>query len=503
MQCARFGKLITAVTVGCLFLSSQTISSYSADTRDPRVVDHVISGNGDLIPASPVAGSLAAPAAVAAANSPLITIPNRKPLSVSEVTTTLNTLFEWGPASSRYATNFLMLPGTLDIKNDNKATVLGSTPDTQILYRPYSVSDQRISIKISRPGALVALPAFSVDPGNAIFVRLEGFGNLVPIPVAEVVEASFVNGLVTRLLLGEYQRMWKKNLNLSFATNSAFNAIIGDAFVQPANYSAPNPAEFSAAVKSILANNPVQPVSLLYGWKAGDDLDALVGTDVKYREAVWKLLGSRFSIQDMGRMVAFTLTYLSGYSKNQRIVAIINGGTADAVKDPTKILDNLASDPNITTAKNMMSGFIQNIIAEMYVISRNTTMEAGERDKLVGLYYGFIKGLTSGASDAADQVYLDVFKLAYGLGYQTGFRDGYAEGYAAGYKDGYAVGYKNAWAEANKTITALQGQVSDLQNQLSQARQPGGGGDFWDTVSHIGSAIGTAVGTIGGIIGLF
>jgi len=88
----------------------------------------------------------------------------------------------------------------------------------------------------------------------------------------------------------------------------------------------------------------VQPPALLLGWRAGQDLDDI---DPKYKQSVWKLVGSRFTAYDIGRMITYTLSYLAGYAKNNRVLALVSGGIVKAEKDSAAILASFETDPNI------------------------------------------------------------------------------------------------------------------------------------------------------------
>jgi len=459
---------------------------------------------GNPVPTAAAASGSATSSSASSTGSDLslLSVPPEHELSQADIVATLNKLFEWGPATTRYAQNFIMLPGLLNIKDDTKSNVLSAPVGSVYIYKPYNLANPNIGLKVQRIPELVPLFAFQGDTGNAIFVWLDGFGIRVPIAAAELEEAAFISGLTTRLLLGEYSRAWNKAGNhelsptgLNFNT-TVFSNLLADQYALAANW--PDKVTYDDALKNLLANFPVHPAGVLWGWHAGEDLDKLTGPDVAYRDAVWKLIGGRFGFDDIGTMTAYTLNYMVGYAKNQRITALSQGTATDVLQDNAKILEHFASDTNINLANALVSGFQNCIVGEFYALSQNKIMNLEEKRLLLARYYAFIRGLNLGSQQAADQLYIDVFRLAYGIGYQTGFKDGYAQGYAAGFKDGYAAGYSKAWAEANVVIGRLQNQINTLQGQLDSANN---NNDFFGTVTKAANAVGTVVGVIASIFG--
>jgi hypothetical protein len=425
--------------------------------------------------------------------------------STQEITDILNDLFQWPPASHRYAGNFLLLPAPQTpekIKEDMAGPVLANPPGVVSPFYPYTLNDFNVHMRVVRPSSIVDLPIFANhppnDPSDAIFVVLDGFGSAVPISVANLMEANFTNGLVTRLVLGELVREWQSYPHGSVLTadklsfgDPPFTALIGDAFVNTASY---QPGEtFGDAVQSILEKNPVLPAGILWGWQAGDELDALTGGDLKFRTDVWKLITSRYSLSDIGEMTGFTLNYIIAFANNARIVSITDNSPMLGDAD---ILRQLALDDTMITYKKMLSDFNQVLIASFYAISRNSSLHnENDKGKLLSAYYSFMTGYSKGNIKSSDVIYDDVFTLGFGIGYKEGFRDGYSSGYAAGYKDGFASGYKAAWDAARQMIDDLNRQVSTLTNQT------GNSGGFLDTLGTIGNVVETAVGVIGAIFG--
>jgi hypothetical protein len=415
-------------------------------------------------------------------------VPKPTPLSTDQVTAILDDLFKW-PAASKYGTYFLLLPGAITLKQNVAANVAAIPAGQVYLYQPYPIANKSVAVKVLAVAGLQASWPFQAatgDPADADFVLLDGFAKQVPIPVADSVTANFINGLVTRLILGEYARAWKDGTTISAGDLSFAKYVMTPGFPDMNNASSyPANVKFEADLATLLQNNPVQPAGLLWGWKAGDELDALVGTDdAKYRADVWRLVKSRFTSADMGRMVAFTLSYLTGFIKNERIVSIAASSPQPLDKlNTTQIFDKLSTDTGVDFARLLLSQFHSSLIAEFYALSQNDKLPSEVKQDSLARVAGLIRGFESGSIAAADQVYIDVFQLAYGLGYKDGFRDGYAQGYAAGYRDGYAAGYAQAWKEANVVIQKLQRELDNAKSQNS----------FWNAVGAVASVVGTVL----------
>ena len=96
-----------------------------SDPRLPR--NAVITDTGVVLTSLPTAKRDAIVKPSNEVPKPIIGSLPHAPLSFAEVTKTLDTLFEWIPASSRYGTYFFMLPGPLHIEEDTRAQVFSSS----------------------------------------------------------------------------------------------------------------------------------------------------------------------------------------------------------------------------------------------------------------------------------------------------------------------------------------------------------------------------------------
>jgi hypothetical protein len=432
------------------------------------------------------------------------------PLSDSDISNVLSDLFQWEPARTRYSTYFFLLPKQQKIKQDEASKFLGLPvlPPPTVKYSPFDITglprDSVPSIILSVPinaapaGPRPALnnlnsaffrppnPADPNDPGDLIFVGLSGFtAAYVPIPVANVVENYFVDGLTARLVLGKYATaagldqgridFVKENAPIFPNTYNTYQA--------PRSYVFPGPpatsyAEaYSRSIDNLLSSVPVGPSALLLGWEAGEDLSHLQGADSKYLADTWKLISQRFNPEQVGEMTAFALTYLSGYLNDQRIVAIAKGQNPAPVTNLAQIFADRDQSTDAGQVSQILSGFSAAVLSEFYFVARNS-QAIKNSDLILARDANFVIGLQAGAVKATDVLFQDVFRLAYGLGQ----RDGYSEGYAAGEQDGYAQGYASASA-------ALQGMADS---------------GFWGTLGKVQTAAGAvaAVVYLGSLLGL-
>ena len=427
------------------------------------------------------------PQAATTADTPTYILPaaGNTPLSQGEITNKLNHLFTWGPARNQYASYFTLLPRQQKLREANASQVLNAL-DKQALFQPFPITDRTVGVKMVLNTALQTQAMFQGASGsaNAIFVRLDAFDNgLVPIQVADQIEANFLNGLVTRLLLGQYERALKLSSNqVSFAQGVPVPSLPKE-YNLPASYAT---GTYDDAVQLLLLNQPVQPMGIYLGWEAGEELDNLSGGDEAFRDDVLQLLKNRFTPAQFGEMTSYTLNFLVGYVKCARIQAIAaNPATANAANiNINDIFKSLSNDEEVISAKALLSGFHRAIMGEFYALSLNPTLSGPQRERMLASEAAFLNGFQAGTVSAADQVFRDVFALGYGYGYKDGFRDGYAQGYAAGWRDGYAAGYAKAWKEAQVVIDRLQRQLDDANSQNS----------FWNNAGKIAGGIAAVVG---------
>lgn len=426
-------------------------------------------------------------------------LPVIKPKEYNEQTieASLNTMFDWAPARTKYSLYFQLMPWAIDIRSESSA-LLTMPHDTEYVLKHWTLVRSDVGIKTVIPSSVSNLPPFQQSPGDAIFVKLDGFGYAVPISVAHLVEANFLDGFVTRLVLNAYQTVYAQqgygsvNLNLSIGAVDPTKGY-SNAFATASTYTTPPNQLLKDYIASQLETQPINSIAILYGWKAADELLKEDDQNHTLQRAAWSLLNYRHSFKNIGKITGYTLNYLNGFALNGNIAA---GGSIGTVKQLDALIAKVKTDQKIIQAKQFLSSFQNVMVAEFYAVSQNKKLKTDQRTQLLAQYSNFVDGFIQGTQKAADVVYGEVADLAFGLGYAEGFKDGYALGYTTGWADGYAAGNAAAWVAANQIIQNLQQQVNNLQSQLNNSSS---GGGFWDTVGNIASGLGTAIGIIGSL----
>lgn len=339
------------------------------------------------------------------------------------------------------------------------------------------------------PNDLKALPNH-----NGLCVKLDGFGKAVPIPAAAVFATNFTNGLVTRLVLGEYVRSWRERgvslptniLDLSIDARS-FDTGQLDAYVQIGSYKDKDKLkQFDKALSELLQKVSLQSGGMLWGWQAGTQLDRFRDSqaDKAKLTAVWALLKNRYSVRQLGEIVGYTLNYLLAYSQVQAMLkakGIKKGPDAESlvvqgIGNASAVADNMA----------LVSSFQDALLAELQAASAASgpgQVASVERARQ------FLQGFDRGSFDASDHFFYVVFREGYEVGYNDGFKTGYSKGYAAGYHDGFSAGYNDAWAKANEVMGQLRDGI--------------GGGSGGGVIDKILDGVGKVTPVIMTILSLF
>jgi len=451
--------------------------------------------------------------------------PGITPLSTPQIVATLKHLSSW-PAFSQFKGYLILLPqSNLDLKSSIAANAANQTsftwspyndPALQLSFRvtDHSVPPGVPPIWVSEYNSIAQAmfdPAHGGDKNNAICLVLDGFGTPVYLPVAERFEAAFIRGLVTRLVLGNYFRAWKlSDTALNFSTPgppladvSQIIAIpvpapftppvfipIGQPTQAPATitqtYFEPNqpPFVFTTKLAPMTAfdifmgveayNHPVEPTAMMWGWRAGEQLDALRGTpDEAYRNDVVSLITARFSPYKVGEIVGYTLDYLRGFLANQRIQSFAVGTVAAPTPNMSAIAVSM-NEPSNSAADKLMTEFERAVSLEVYGLSQSSH---DANHVALGKVLAFQNGFEAGTVSAADTQFQAMTQVEYGAGFMDGWRFGYEQGYAAG----YTVGYDQGWAKASQVLQ----QVESISSQNS-----GPDAASWiSTVVEVGSAI--------------
>jgi hypothetical protein len=344
----------------------------------------------------------------------------------------------------------------------------------------------------------VALDRTTVAGGNAKI--------LVPYQTAQVLSAAFTHGLVTRLILNGYKQKWASiaapvgPISLPYdltliasppptgapsGAPAAMNA--GDwvqKYLAALTTTLVNPTSWNQAATSTGSQNYItclsyyteaslQAVGIVMGWLAGDALtsDPTNNQLLQCQQAIWTLLNSKYTQQQLGAIMGYTFSYLSGFILSERTQAMISGASIPPAPDnnpstaPQAILNALSVNlmntlkPIQNNVVGLASAFFSFVLAEFYAISNNNLASAAK-------YEVFIEGFQQGLMRGADVQYQQLFEQGYQLGYTNGFRDGYSQGYSAGWTAGYAVGYQ---AGQNTWMSTFQNTTNGLTTLLNDA----------------------------------
>jgi hypothetical protein len=421
---------------------------------------------------------------------------NPKDYNEQAIEASLTTLTKWTSGGNKYSLYFQMMPWGIDIRSEASA-LLTMPHDTEYVLKHWTLANTNIGIRTVIPSSISNLPPFQQSPGDAIFVKLDGFGYAVPISVARLVEANFIDGFVTRLVLNAYQKIYSQqaygtvNLKLGIGDLDPIKGY-SNAFASASTYTTPPNQLLQVYIATQLESAPINSIAMIYGWKAADELVREDDSSLTLQKAAWSLLNYRHSFRSIGEITGYTLNYLNGFALNENIAA---GGSIGTIKQLDALIAKVKADQKVVGAKQFLASFQNVMVAEFYAVSQNNKLKPNQRTNLLAEYSNFIDGFAQGTQKAADVIYNEVADLSYGLGYAAGFRDGYALGYTTGWADGYASGNAAAWAQASQIIQGLQQQIADLQSQLNNSS----GGGFWDTVGNIANDVGTAVGIIGSL----
>ncbi|MBX9625567.1 MAG: hypothetical protein K2X82_17305 [Gemmataceae bacterium] len=409
-------------------------------------------------------------------SNPLPILRPSKPaeLSADEIRKEMDTLFRWDQATPYYY-YLLSLPKPLKLKD----AYVGRFDDMvgkDYLVHPYNANPIEPTYRGPAISLRVPTELQGLSEKNGMCVKLDGFGDPVPIPAAEYFCAHFHNGFVTRLVIGEYVRAWSKagakiDIDALNFASTVQKQPIPPAFAQLASYQTKmgdkTVEAFDAGLERLMAENDLASTGILWGWKAAGELDAMREKpgDQRYFQAAWRLVRSRFSPRQMGEIAAFTMHFTLGFAR----VATVRATTpteANPVRDVSVILNRLAGEKDVVAAKSLLASFHDTFLAEFYAITINPNFKPEEKEQLLSAYFDFIRGWESGSLQAGDEMFRRAFQLGYTYGFRDGFKDGYTRGYAAGYRDGYATGYKEAWSQANKVIDQLKGELTAKEEAL-------------------------------------
>ena len=375
----------------------------------------------------------------------------------------------------------------------------------------------------------------------AVFVRLDNLNCFVPFDMAALISTCFIDGLVSRLILGNYVPIWKKyapnnTLPIAFedlspapgpgaappgATPAAnMDKWIASQITQFANNCAltttwngnPMDATLYGECVSQQTNPSLQLAGIMMGWRAGDALSAAAGTPdgTAALNAVWQFLGYRHTTEDLGKMMGYAFMFLSGFMDNDRTGIVVNFKPTSALPTPPQLalsplfvnftvqmLLNRNSN-KVSLFRGLIDRFYRLIEGELYGITQNSNFPGpGTANQALINYNAFIGGFVHGMTTAADQLFDELYNVGYQTGYenglQIGFTNGFRDGYSQGFTGGYTVGYQNGdaagYAAGASSVGGLGSIISGISNVL---------GSTSSILSDAGT-VGTVISTIAGL----
>jgi hypothetical protein len=393
-------------------------------------------------------------------------------------------------------------------------------PDTDVLLPRYYQYSNGVQLYVRDISAMEtqALPIFSAGAQPyQVFVSVDRISLaagpakiLFPYQVAKLLAASYLHGLITRLVLDKYKQAWSNatppvplwtDLPLvpkppsgpnphpvatamdasSWANKYLLN--LTSTLVSPAKWMALSTAHKGLNYTQCLndfTDSSLQAAGIISGWLAGDtitDPTVPLATRTACQTAIWKLVGDQYNFNEIGLMVGYTFTYLNGFIANERTRAAITANpvspaTTDPNSGPTTIYGNFCNNVAANNQGNvtpLATVFFNFVVGEFYAIASVDATRAAK-------YQQFIEGYSLGLTIGADVLYSQLFEEGFQLGYTIGFRDGYAQGYSAGWTEGYAVGYQAGqatWMSGLQQIVSgasgLLGDVGTVNTLLNDA----------------------------------
>jgi hypothetical protein len=436
-----------------------------------------------------------------------------KQLTQAEITNRLNDLFSnWNGSAAAYAFFFLSMPNRLNIENDAASALAPPVlHDTEVHLNYYTLTDANATIKAVKLSALDGY--FPTGSNDQIFVKVNSLGVTVPVKVAGMLSQQFTAGFVTRLVLeADKQSFINRNISLTFPsldisgpidpggglrgfeTLSAYQTCVNAA-------GSPCTTLEDVITNQFIGSSP-EMIGIVLGWRAASELLAVDTTaSHRYLADAWQLVHCRYSTRTIGKLVGFTLNYVTGYALNTRIAS---GATSPSVQSNDALIKAVSNDQQVQSAKQFMRSFYNIWLAEAYAISQ-AEKKKSKNWQLLDDYFNMLAGFQEGVNNAFGLIYEEEGDIEWSAGYSRGYKDGYSAGYAAGYYDGYAAGNAQAWKQANAIITGLQSQIQSLQGQLNAAQSGNGGNScngFWGTITCAANTISGIIKPISTIVGI-
>lgn len=363
-------------------------------------------------------------------------------------------LFQHWLNADKYKFFFIDLPLPLSINQLTSSNYQAMIERLDIVHwTPPPLANQTVPnayVTVSIPRSMYQVG--SPQRSEQYCVALDGIDATVPEVAAHVCSAGFAAGLACRLTL---QHLLQDASGLPvFGVRPSQKAKL-----QSGTIITRGAEDWNTFVERITRDAPFEAAGIFHGWQAGSELSLLAGSDVKIRNAVWSLLKSRFSWDEIGELCGYAFNYITGYLRCQAVLAKF-----EKTRQPftsANVVAAMREDDNIIEVGKVLSDLYGKLLEQLInVYSTNQTAGRKFEKLLVGFQRGQLR--------ASSVVFQQALSLGYGIGYRDGFQDGYARGYADGYAAGYSAGEDNSsfsfggFFKAIGDVASIVGSVAEI-----------------------------------------
>lgn len=326
----------------------------------------------------------------------------------------------------------------------------------------------------------------------------------------------FLKGLVSRYILGRYATNWGPNISQKLSINLFGEGPNWDA---PLNWAKACLTDLQTKLQlratwdscgstdyfqclTMLTDASPQLAAIICGWCAAEQYDLHPQQQQGEWQYIFGLLGTRYTTGEIGMMMGYTFSFISGFLKNERTNKIkTGGGELPGLFGQTSvpsIYHNLSDNMNYLRSSgefqgdqtfNLPSLFYNFITAEFFALIQK---DLSNTKSLID-YKAYSSGYVSGMTLGADTMYAQLFNTGWNEGYQSG----YTSGYSNGFRDGYSQGYNAGWQAGYSDVPQAQSGWSSLGNITDSLGSLLGNAN--QVVSIVGDVV--SVGTV--IAGLF
>jgi len=344
-----------------------------------------------------------------------------------------------------------------------------------LMHDPLGVGE---GIKMIAPKEFDVIPG---DPAQRVATVPHGFGQPLPVRAAAVMTSHWRQGFTTRLLLGRFLATLPAAQESFDATRAqAWDLRLPEAYIDPQSYvttsrwtgkvTMKDELPFDQLLDDLMDRESLAPVGIAYGWRAADELERWAMSDPAGRpayDAAWQLIRARHDAKDLGRVSAYTLQYLAGFTQ---VAAVREAAHRHNVPLQSEdALARLLADLNLTAdrpeGRSLVARFHAWWVEALYQAAVSPRENTDESRRELAELAAFLQGWQEGGTLATDRVLRDFYRQ----GYRDGLRDGYARGYRDGLSDsvrlagGVVWGQLGQWMESASTV---------LESTPAEALQP-------------------------------